>query len=153
MARAALAVVYAHDRDDEVSALRRRVIELARPLEDLLWVDRLEQAIAECEDSNNYSFILNKVHELLVYPIEKQRWGLREGVLDEGDIPHAHGLLIFNRDDHELLIERTLLEHLVDAVENGERLALSAFLRQVEAELTLPQGSLVRLPASAPYRE
>ena len=153
MARAALAVVYAHDRDDEVSALRRRVIEMQRPLEDLLWVDRLEQAIAECEDSNNYSFILNKVHELLVYPIEKQRWGLREGVMDDDDIPHARGLLIFNRDEHEFLIERTLLENLVIAVENGELLALSAFMRQVEEDLTLPQGSLVRMPAGAPYRE
>ena len=68
MARAALAVVYAHDRDDEVAALRQRVLELERSRDDLIWMDRLEQAIADCDGSNNRAFILDKVYEILVHP-------------------------------------------------------------------------------------
>ena len=90
-----------------------------------------------------------------MYPIEKQRWGVHEGVIGVNDFRHTHGLFSFNRERHGTWseIERTLMEYLKVAVMTGDRLALSAVARDVEADLTLPAGSLVRLPANAPYRE
>jgi hypothetical protein len=43
MARAALSVVYAHERDEEVAALRARVAQLERSIEDICWFDRMRQ--------------------------------------------------------------------------------------------------------------
>ena len=41
---------------------------------------------------------------------------------------------------------------LVDAVENDEVRPVEYYMRQVEQELSLPRGSLVRLPADAEFR-
>ena len=152
MARAALAVVYARDRDEEVAALRQRVLELERSRDELIWMDRLEQAIADCDGSNNLEYILEKVYDLLVYPIEQQRWGMRPGVT-AGGIPQEYGLFLFSRHEHGVRrVEYTLMQELLVAVEDGTRLPLSAVMRRVEARVALPSDSLVRLPASAPYR-
>ena len=70
-----------------------------------------------------------------------------------GGIPQQYGLFLFNRHEHGVRrVEYTLIQELLVAVEDGKRLPLSAVMRRVEARLALPSDSLVRLPASAPYR-
>ena len=143
MARAALSIVFSQGRDDELAALRARVAELERSLEHICWFDRMRQAVSECEGSNNYEFVLNKVCELFTWPIEQQRWGVREGVAA------APGLLNFHRG---YAVERTVMALIVIAVENDEMRPVEYFMRQVEESLSLPRGSLVRLPADAEFR-
>ena len=146
MARAALSVVFSQGRDDELAALRARVAELERSMECICWFDRMRQAVCECEGSNNYEFMLNKVCELFTWPIEQQRWGVREGVAPGLVAP---GLVNFHR---EYAFERTVMALLVDAVENDEVRPVECYMRQVEQELSLPRGSLARLPADAEFR-
>ena len=141
MARAALSVVYAHERDDELAALHARVAELERSIEYICWFDRMRQAVCECEDSNNYLFMINKVRELLVWPIEQQHWGVREGV--------APGLLNFHR---EHALERFVMELLVSAVQNDDLRPVEYYMRRAEDALSLPRGLLARLPADAEFR-
>ena len=144
MARAALSIVFSQGRDDELAALRARVAELERSLESICWFDRMRQAVCECEGSNNYEFVLDKVRELFTWPIEQQHWGVREGVT--GVTP---GLLNFHDGG---ALERTVMTLLVAAVENDEVRPVEYYMRQVEEELSLPRGSLVRLPADAEFR-
>ena len=143
MARAALSIVFSQGRDDELAALRARVAELERSLEHICWFDRMRQAVSECEGSNNYEFVLNKVCELFTWPIEQQRWGVREG------LAVAPGLLNFHDGD---ALERTVMTLLVAAVVNDEVRPIEYYMRQVEQELSFPRGSLVRLPADAEFR-
>ena len=135
MARAALSVVYAHERDDELAALHARVAELERSIEYICWFDRMRQAVCECEGSNNYEFMLNKVCELLTWPIEQQRWGVREGVAPGLVAP---GLLNFHR---EYALERTVMELLVDAVRTNDLRPVEYSMRPAEDALSLPRGS------------
>ena len=143
MARAALSIVFSQGRDDELAGLRARVAELERSLEYICWFDRMRQAVSECEGSNNYEFVLDKVRELFTWPIEQQHWGVREGA---GVAP---GLLNFHDGD---ALERTVMALIVIAVENDEMRPVEYFMRQVEESLSLPRGSLVRLPADAEFR-
>ena len=55
MERAALSVVFSQGRDDELSVLRARVADLERSIESICWLDRMRQAVCECEDSSNYA--------------------------------------------------------------------------------------------------
>ena len=152
MARAALSVVYSQGRDDELAALRARIAEMQRQQEDLLWMDRLNQVIVDRNRWACYGSVPDKVYEILVYPIEQERWGVRPGVTVAG-IPQQPGLFLFNRyEPHELHIEFTLIEDLVVAVHLEERLTLSALMSRVEARLALPSGSLVRLPPNSRHR-
>ena len=144
MARAALSVVFSQGRDDEVTALRARVAELERSIEYICWFDRMRQAVSECEGSNSYVFMLNKVCELLAWPIEQQHWGVREGVVGV-----APGLLNFH---HEYALEHTVMELLVDAVQDDNLRPVEYYMRRVEEDLSLPRGSLARLPADAEFR-
>ena len=144
MARAALSIVFSQGRDDELAALHARVAELERSLEYICWFDRMRQAVSECEGSNNYEFMLNKVCELFTWPIEQQRWGVREGVAGV-----APGLMNFHRG---YALERTVMALIVIAVENDEVRPVEYCMRQVEESLSLPRGSLVRLPADAEFR-
>ena len=145
MARAALSIVFSQGRDDELAALHARVAELERSLEYICWFDRMRQAVSECEGSNNDEFMLNKVCELFTWPIEQQRWGVREGVAAA-----PPGLLNFHRG---YAVERTVMTLLVAAVVNEEEVRpVEYYMRQVEEELSLPRGSLVRLPADAEFR-
>ena len=152
MARAALSVVYSQGRDDELAALRARIAEMQRQQEDLLWMDRLNQVIVDRNRWAFYGSVLDKVYEILVYPIEQERWGVRPGVTVAG-IPQQPGLFLFDRyEPHMLHIEFTLIEDLVVAVHREERLTLSTFMSRVEARLALPSGSLVRLPPNSRHR-
>ena len=145
MARAALSIVFSQGRDDELAGLRARVAELERSLEYICWFDRMRQAVSECEGSNNYEFVLDKVRELFTWPIEQQHWGVREGVAGV-----APGLLNFHDGD---ALERTVMTLLVAAVVNEEEVRpVEYYMRQVEEGLSLPRGSLVRLPADAEFR-
>ena len=117
MARAALSVVYSHGRDDEMSTLRARVAELERSREDLCWFDRLQQVKFECDHVTSYDCVMDHVYDLLVWPIEQQRWGLREYVFADG-VGYAPGRLSFNRDEHEFGYD---LEHTVMCQDPRER--------------------------------
>ena len=84
MACAALSVVYAHERDDEIAALRARI---AKQREELCWWDRVRQVEDLCPRTNNHEYALDLVFDLLIWPIHQQCWGMREGVVtvDVGD--------------------------------------------------------------------
>ena len=153
MARAALSVVYSQGRDDELAALRARVAELERFREDLCWLDRLQQCKFECDYATSYESILDMVYDLLAWPIEKQRWGLREYVFADG-LVYAPGRLSFNRDEHDVGydLERTVMVLLADAVQNDGLESIEYYMREAEEDLGLPRGSLVRLPADAEFR-
>ena len=153
MARAALSVVYSHGRDDEMSALHARVAELERSREDLCWFDRLQQVKFECDHVTSYDCVMDHVYDLLVWPIEQQRWGLREYVFADG-VGYAPGRLSFNRDEHDFGydLERTVIVLLTDAVQNDELESIEYYMREAEEDLGLPRGSLVRLPADAEFR-
>ena len=70
---------------------------------------------------------------------------MREGVAGV-----APGLLNFHR---EYALERTVMALLVAAVVNDEEVRpVEYYMRQVEEELSLPHGSLARLPADAEFR-
>ena len=148
MARAALSVVYAHERDEGVAALRARVAQLERSIGDICWFDRMRQCQQECEDTDDYDFILGKVSELLVWPIQQQRWGLREGVSS-----------IYQQEEPGLLnlhsgydLEYTVLELLADAVRDDDLHPIEYYMREAEEELGIPEGVLARLPAGAVFR-
>ena len=153
MARAALSVVFSQGRDDEMSALRARVAELENSREDLCWFDRMQQVQFECDAATSYESILDKVYDLLVWPIGKQRWGLREYVFADG-LGYALGRLSFNRDEHDFGydLERTVMVLLADAVQNYELEPIEYYMREAEEDLGLPRGSLARLPADAEFR-
>ena len=148
MARAALSVVFSQGRDDELAALRARVAELERSREELCWLDRVQQVKDVCEHITNHESILDHVYELLAWPIVQQRWGLREEVVSMDEIEYESGCLIFNRYEHDsYALEFTVMEVLADAVMNNPPQSINRYMRDVEAELSLPPGSLVRLPA------
>ena len=152
MARAALSVVFSHGRDEEVTALRARIAEMQRQQEGLIWMDRLNQVIVDRNRWAFYGSVTDKVYEILVYPIEQERWGVRPGVR-AGGIRHQPGLFLFNRYEPQALrVELTIIEELVRMVHAEERLTLSALMRRVEARLGLPSDSLARLPEGARYR-
>ena len=149
MARAALSVVFSQGRDDELAALRARVAELERSREELCWLDRVQQVKDVCEHITNHQSILDHVYELLAWPIQQQRWGMREEVVSMDGIGYESGCLIFNRYEHDSGddLERTVMEVLADAVMNKSPQSIKRYMRDVEAELSLPPRSLVRLPA------
>ena len=64
------------------------------------------------------------------------------------------GLLSFDRNGHDFGhdLERTIMEALVDAVQIGALQPIERYMREVEDELSLPGGSLARLPADAEFR-
>jgi hypothetical protein len=148
MARPALSVVYAHERDDEVAALRARVAQLERSMEDICWFDRLRQCQQECELQTR-AFVLTKVSEFLIWTIEQQRWGVRERVVSPlGEV--APGLLNF---DYEYELENALVSLLADAVQDDDDLRpIEYFMHELEDDLSLPRGSFARLPAGAVFR-
>ena len=154
MARAALPVVVSQDRDDELAALHARVAELERSREDLCWQDRAQQVEHVCEHIANRESILDHVYELLAWPMQQQRWGIREDVVAMDGIGYESGRLSFNRYEHDFGydLERTVMEVLADAVMNESLQSVKRYMRDVEAELSLPPGSLERLPADADFR-
>ena len=149
MARAALSVVFSQGRDDELAALRARVAELERSREELCWLDRVQQVKDVCEHITNHESILDHVYELLAWPIQQQRWGLREEVVSMDGIEYVSGCLIFNRYEHDSAdkLEFTVMDVFADAVMSNPPQSIDRYMRDVEAELSLPPGSLVRLPA------
>ena len=149
MARAALSVVYAHARDER------------SPPSALAWrgwsvPSRTSAGSTGCgsasksasEDSHNYDYIFNKVSELLVWPIEQQRWGMRESVFSayQEEVP---GLLNFHSAYD---VEHTLLVMLANAMQDAELHPIEYYMREVEDDLVLPRGSLARLPADSEFR-
>ena len=148
MTHAALSVVFARD---DAATLRARVAHLERSREDLCWLDRVQQVEHVCEYLTSRESILDYVYELLVWPIEQQRWGLREYVIADG-LGYDPGRLSFNRDEHDFGydLERTIMELLAESVLAVQ--SIEHYMRAVEYELGLPHGSLVRLPADAEFR-
>ena len=148
MARAALSVVFAHERDEEVPALPARVAQLERSMEDICWLERLRQCQCQCELQTR-AFVLTKVSEFLIWTIEQQRWGLRERVVSPcGE--EAPGLLNF---DYEYELENILVSLLADAVQDDDDAhPIEYFMHELEDDLSLPRGSFARLPAGAVFR-
>ena len=73
----------------------------------------------------------------------------REEVVSMDGIEYVSGCLIFNRYEHDSAdaLEFTVMEVLADAVMSNPPQSINRYMRDVEAELSLPPGSLVRLPA------
>ena len=117
----------------------------------LCWLGRVQQVEHVCKYLTSRESILDHVYELLVWPIEQQRWGLREYVVADG-LGYDPGRLSFNRDEHDFGydLERTIMELLAESVLAVQ--SIEHYMRAVEYELSLPHGSLVRLPADAEFR-
>ena len=63
-------------------------------------------------------------------------------------IGYEAGCLIFNGYAYNSqVIELTVMDVLADAVMNNPPQSIDRYMRDVEADLSLPPGSLVRLPA------
>ena len=62
------------------------------------------------------------------------------------------GHLSFNRDEHDFGydLDRTVMELLAESVHAVQ--SIEHYMRAVEYELSLPHGSLVRLPADVEFR-
>ena len=167
MERAAPSVVFSQGRDDELAALRARVAELERSREDLCWWDRVRQVEEFCQYTNDHEYALDRIFDLLTWPIEEQRWGIREGVVtvdvgdsddEAGEVPAGVALqprrLRFSRrggDRHHF--ERNLMDSLACALRFHAIQTIEWHSRRVESVLRLPRGSCVRLPADAEFRE
>ena len=88
MARAALSVVCSQGRDEEVAALRARIVEMQqRHEEDLLdarWLERLELARVMYRNERNDDADEAMVTRYLAPLIEQARWGIAPGAARSG---------------------------------------------------------------------
>ena len=142
MARAALAVVFSQERDEEIAALRARMVEMQRRHEedlfDVRWLERLEFARVmygnerndETDDTDD-----TMIMRYLVPLIEQARWGMAPGADNSG-------LFNFQRPG----VESTIITDLCVAVTRDDPTRISEIMAGVEQARGLPPGSIIRLP-------
>ena len=108
----------------------------------------------ECDHVTSYECLLDHVYELLVWPIEQQRWGLREYVVAMDGLGYDPGRLSFNRDEHDFGydLECTVMVLLADAVQSDGLESIEYYMREAEEDLGLTHGTQLRLPADAEFR-
>ena len=141
MERAALAVVFSQGRDEEIAALRARMVEMQRRHEEELfevrWRERLELAMMmyrnevddETEDTDE-----TVVMQYLVPLIEQARWGMAPGADNSGQFN-------FRRPG----VESTIITDLCVAVTRDDPTRISEIMAGVEQAHGLPPGSIIRL--------
>ena len=141
MARAALAVVFSQGRDEEIAALRARMVEMQRRHEeelfDVRWLERLEFARVmygnerndETDDTDE-----TMVMRYLVPLIEQARWGIGAA---------TSGQFNFQRPGR---VESTLIAYLCVAVSRCYPTRISEIMADTERDARLPPGSIIRLP-------
>ena len=143
MARAALAVVFSQERDEEIAALRARMVEMQRRHEEELfevrWRERLELAMMmyrnevddETEDTDE-----TVVMQYLVPLIEQARWGIAPGAANSGQFN-------FQRPR---MVEWTIITYLCAAVSRDGLTHISEIMADTERQARLPPGSIIRMP-------
>ena len=143
MARAALAVVFSQERDEEIAALRARMVEMQRRHEEELfevrWRERLELAMMmyrnevddETEDTDE-----TVVMQYLVPLIEQARWGIAPGSATSGQFN-------FQRPGR---VESILMMQLCIAVYWRCPMSISQIMANTEGMARLPPESITRLP-------
>ena len=142
MARAALAVVFSQERDEEIAALRARRVEMQRRREeelfDVRWLERLELARVMYRNERNDDTDdadETMVMRYLVPLIEQARWGITLGA-------DSLGQFNFQRPG----VESTLITYLCVAVTRDDPTRISEIMADVERAHRLPPGSIIRLP-------
>ena len=144
MARAALSVVFSQERDEEIAALRARMVEMQRRHEedlfDVRWLERLELARVmyrneRSDDTDDDDADETMVMRYLVPLIEQARWGIAPGVDNSGQFN-------FQRRG----VESTIITDLCVAVTLDDPTRISEIMAGVERAHGLPPGSIIRLP-------
>ena len=147
MARAALAVVFSQERDEEIAALRARMVEMQRRHEiellEVRWQERLEFARAvyrsqrdddtgDDTDDGDERIVMR----CLVPLIEQSRWGI---------VPSADssGQFNFQRPGR---VETILVTVLCIVVSWRGPMSISQIMANTEGAAGLPPGSIIRLP-------
>ena len=147
MARAALAVVFSQERDEEIAALRARMVEMQRRHEeelfDVRWRERLELArvmyrndVNDTDDEPDDDAGETVVMQYLVPLIEQARWGIAPGAATSGQFN-------FQRLGG---VETTLITHLCIALYRRYPIRISDIMANTERDARLPPGSIIRLP-------
>ena len=145
MARAALAVVFSQERDEEIAALRARMVEMQRRHEeelfDVRWRERLELArvmyrndVNDTDDEPDDDAGETVVMQYLVPLIEQARWGIGAA---------TSGQFNFQRPGR---VESILMMQLCIAVYWRCPMNISQIMAKTEWYARLPPGSIVRLP-------
>ena len=145
MARAALAVVFSQERDEEIAALRARMVEMQRRHEeelfDVRWRERLELArvmyrndVNDTDDEPDDDAGEPVVMQYLVPLIEQARWGIGAA---------TSGQFNFQRPGR---VESTIMMHLCVAVSRDDPTRISEIMAGMEQAHGLPPGSIIRLP-------
>ena len=144
MARAALSVVFSQERDEEIAALRARMVEMQRRHEedlfDVRWLERLKLARVmyrneRNDDTDDDDADETMVMRYLVPLIEQARWGIAPGVDSSGQFK-------FQRRG----VESTIITDLCVAVTRDDPTRVSEIMAGVEQAYGLPPGSIIRLP-------
>ena len=144
MARAALSVVFFQERDEEIAALRARMVEMQRRHEedlfDVRWLERLELARVMCRNELNHDTDdvdpgETMVMRYLVPLIEQARWGIAPGA-------DGSGLVNFQRRG----VESILMSYLCIALYRNYPVCTSEIMADTERAARLPPGSIIRLP-------
>ena len=131
MARAALAVVFNQDRDDELAALRARVAELTAERSATRWATLCRAGVRLCAGLDLFHCEI-AVRHLVADFIVEEKWCVAEGVIAEGDrFNPAPGRLNFNVNSHgvPLHIEGLLVNRLAGDLMDGEWHPLQHYLR------------------------
>ena len=143
MARAALAVVFSQERDEEIAALRARIVEMQRRHEEELvevrWLGRLEPVMLmyrneiddESEDTDE-----TVVMQYLVPLIEQARWGIAPGSATSGQFN-------FQRPGR---VDSILITYLCIALYRRYPTRISDIMANTERDARLPPGTIIRLP-------
>ena len=143
MARAALSVVFSQGRDDELAALRARMVEMQQRHEedlfDVRWLERLELARVMYRNERNDDTDdadETMVLRYLVPLIEQARWGIAPGA-------DSSGQFNFQRVGG---VESILMTQLGIAVYWRRPVRISEIVAVTEGMAGLPPGSIIRLP-------
>ena len=141
MARA-LAVLFSQERDEEIAALRARMVEMQRRHEeelfDVRWRERLELARVmyrnDVNDTDDGDETI--VMRYLVPLIEQARWGIVPGT-------DSSGQFNFQRPGR---VESILMMELCIAVSWRRPMSISQIMANTEGMARLPPESIICLP-------
>ena len=150
MERAALAVVSSQERDEEIAALRARMVEMQRQHENELLQVRWQERLEHIAGRNLYYEEIEELTMRYFVPlIEQAGWGLAAPVVAlwscRVDRVFSAGRLNFQFRGG---VEEAIITELVERLRIG-RVDMQPLMTLVEPQVGLPAGSLVRLPESA----
>ena len=139
MARAALSVVYAHERDEEMADLRRRVVQLERHADGEYERSLADSWKALCRAGIR---LRGDVRALIEDFVERTRWGVADGVQYADGTPVPPGPFNFgaNGNGEYLHMESVLLDYIEDDFEERRWRPFTDYLQMVEdSELFMPR--------------